>query len=412
MKTVFYRTETKKVDALKTDGAFMLGCAVHDGVIEPALNFGTGRGWNVPQTVKVAACVDEIGKFMIFDDEHGVHISTDGVNYSKMDTFEADDAFFAQERNGDEAFAYLICADKVLIRAADYFSGAGKPVPVKCGVMRYGRLFGADRTDELLLRWSGEDGVQDWKESISGAGWAYMSADLGKILDVVDLNEKLVVVREHGITVLNALGVPENFKFSGEYRTPAISPNTAKVLNGKVIFSTDDGFYRFDGNKAEKLDCPNYDGMQNVTQSAVAGGRYYAALGYCKQLEKTAIFIYDARFSCGYFIDFAPQYLLGGNGKFFGYLNAATHVSEKTSSFKYVSGEMDFGTSDRKVLKRVKVRGSVDKITVICDGKERVFLSPKCELPTHICGRSFKIAVEGASKIEGIEAYAEVKSGN
>ncbi len=100
----------------------------------------------------------------------------------------------------------------------------------------------------------------DWTENISGAGWVITGGGYGRILNLVVYGDKIVAVRERGITFLHAFGTPENFKLTYYNEVlPEIYSDTAAVIGGKLYFYTVSGLYVYDGSSAKKTELPFCD---------------------------------------------------------------------------------------------------------------------------------------------------------
>ena len=85
---------------------------------------------------------------------------------------------------------------------------------------------------------------------------------------------------------------------------------------------------------------------------------------------------------------------------------------EQGNAVDFTSGEIDFGTHRRKVLKGVRI-GSVSAVEVeVSNGvKTRILRGVEGYCRPNMSGSRFKITVRGNGKISGVTAYAEAIDG-
>ncbi len=135
--------------------------------------------------------------------------------------------------------------------------GKGAPVNIiykfTSTVMHCGRLFGIDLSDRYMVRWSGY-AINDFKNGIDNAGYVQLNPGLGKLLNLFVLNDKIVILRERGITTLTTLGDARHMRMDlcDKHELNGIYENSSVICGGQLYIYTDKGMYVYDGNTLEK----------------------------------------------------------------------------------------------------------------------------------------------------------------
>lgn len=409
MNTAFVPTSLLKQDVIAADGGLFINCKSVSGKIYPALapvkNSGT-----VPKNISCVSYVAGLGTFIMHANGL-VYSSANGTSYTLLMTAKTDAPFIVEERTEASGLrGHVICGERIVNHMGNTFNYSTFEGNLSCGVVRHGRLFGADLTDGYKLKWSGEGGVFDWEEGISGAGWVYPDAkNLGKIIGAVDFNDRLILVREHGLTVVKAFGTPEIFAIDGHYSLPNIVANTAAVVGEKLFICTSGGLYCFTGSAVQKISDKLFGGLEPV--NAIAFGDKYLACGNYGALSRNVVYIYDCADKSSYLSD-APVSALCASAKIFGYASSAGYTLQEGGIYTFISGSVNFGSDKPKTLEKLYI-DSAGKVTVsVSNGDiQREFSDVKGTLRMNMRGSSFTFTVTGESEIDNITAYAEAANG-
>lgn len=407
-KTVFPKTTLKKVDVLAADGAFNVGCYTLNGKLIPAIN-----------TMKKISEYDGKVRAAWYSAEKKKHVVKigDSVYYSDGSVQNAPNGpLTAEFPSMIETVVNGESAAVVIGDGSYYFIGSTAGAkPYKSAshgcVIKNGRIFAIDNANPYKIVWSGEGGIDDWEGGISGAGWAVLHNGYGRILNLVVYADKIIAVREKGLTVITAYGNPENFKVSHiEQKLPEIYKNTSAVVGNKLVFYTKNGLYSFNGAGAEKLFLPLAEEMRTAVTAAVMNETYYL-IGESKTLQERTVLAFDSRLNVAYII-FHELDALSVGERLLGYLDTREYELEAGGTYAYTSGEIDFSSSGAKVLKEVVLRGAKDARLEVSNGvNSRIVEGVRGKFRPNMRGESFKITVYGKEKIDGISAVAEVLSG-
>lgn len=409
-KSVLPETELKNVDVLNADGAFNAGCYVRDGKLVPGLN----RTQN-PQTIFNNITV----AFYAAATNDYIYCTSDGM----VCFTETDSSLFLGKRVAAVRHSLLEmneagapCA--VVVGTGTYIKINGmtnqvRPYKgaVRSCVLKNGRIFGIDNADPLKIKWSGEEGLEDWTEGISGAGWVVLQNGCGEILNLTVFKDKIVAVREFGLALLSAYGTPENFKLAYfDKRLPKICKDTVAVAGDRLYFYTEDGLYYYDGSKAGKVDIPLADELENPYSVFGGNGKYYLC-GESKTLKKRAVLALDTELDVAYVIDFEAEAICAGE-KVFVYSDGNEYTLDDGGEYCFTSGEIDFSADGKKVLKEVVIEAENEVRVIVSNGViSRIVGGVRGKFRPNMRGKSFKITVFGSGKISKICAVAEVRSG-
>ncbi|MDE7167619.1 MAG: hypothetical protein K2O28_02070 [Clostridia bacterium] len=405
VKKVFPATAIKRVDALASKGALSVGCFVHDGKLIPAINSCT-RLNRLNEKAKLSWYSGLTKRYLLFT-QNKLYYSFGALNSPTTVSFIAKSPSLIEIRNATASAIYLF-GDTTYFK----INTLGNALTFKGGVMdcvmKNGRIFGIDTSKRYTIRWSGEGGIDDWTEGISGAGWAALSQGYGEILNLVVYKEKLVAIREYGLAVLSAYGTPENYKLSyPPYKLPKVYKYTACVVNEKLLFCTDDGIYSYDGNTVEKAGFELADEIESPTFATCNNGKYFLC-GVSKTLKRKAVLVYDAALNAAYIIDTDANTISVGPNVF-AYSDTYETQLKEGGEYSFTSGEIDFSTRGLKVLKEVVIDGDKDVRLEVSNGViSRIVGGVRGKFRPNIRGKSFKITVCGKGKIDGISAVAEV----
>ena len=406
---IYPKTQIKTADVIAAKGALPIGCAVRNGVITPTFapsDVTEGKFGQVDYAIASTA----MERYLIKSQDN-LYYSRNGLAFSRIAIYPSDEPFGFEDY--DEGVHRLVLVGNTACQIIYVNSSkvSGYRYGIIGGQYKNGRLFAIDTENRFKLRWSGEGGAFDWEEGISGAGWVMLESKGGKILDLINFGEKLIAVREHCLTVVSAFGTPENFKIlSTDTATPKIFKHTAAVADNKLVFFAEGGLHYYDGNKIVKLSHP-LEGEIAEPTLATAYGNSYLLCCRSKSLEREVVLFYDFDFNTSYLVDVPAQSLVVTN-TIYAYFYASACTLDKCTEYTFKSGNIDFGTGDRKHLNSIVIECDKPVDLVISNGNvERVFTGVKGKLPVDMCGANFLLSVTGDAEIKSFKAYAEVMSG-
>lgn len=401
--------KTVNCDIIAADGSICTGCRIGNGKIVPALG-GVRNTACAFTDVKAAGYSAAAGAYFVCADRR-VFYSADGLSFSELAALEGEEPFIFGQREGAEAKLYAVGDGKCV-----YFGGgAGGEKAFDCGiyggVIKNGRLFGIDKDDKFRLCWSGSGGAFDQTEGINGAGWVRLDGAGGEILNLIIYGERLIAVRENGLSVLSAYGTPENFKAEGKgLNISGICKNTAAVAGNKLIFCAEGGLYCYNGAKITRADCGLIEKTENPVCAAANGGLYLLGV-YAKPLERNAVLVYDTASGLAYFADAPASAIVASGGGIFAYSagNACRLARGGTFCFE---AAIDFGSAKQKYLKTLEIAGAEEADIEIFNGRTtRVFKDAKSALLADMRGVNFTFKVKGNAEITALRATAEVLDG-
>ena len=407
-KKVFPQTSLKTVDVLAAKGAFNVGCQVSDGKLTPTVNtvttttlfsgFETGA-WYLPTVKKYILCTTGHVYYSDGSMKTGLNVSFPTENPSVVVTHTKD-------RN----VISVISGNSRMSVVNDERSIASFGGGVRECILKNGRIFGVDSANPYKIKWSVEGGLDGWTDTIESSGWVAVQYGQGEILNLIVYKDKIVVVREHGLTFLTAYGTPENFKLGYlEYTLPKIYANTARIVGGDLVFYTEDGLYFYDGNKAEKCRLGLAEELQSATFAAANKGQYYLC-GVSKTLQRNVILVFNSILNTAYIID-VPAVMAAVGEELIVYANRREYCLGEGGEYAFTSGDLDFSSDGNKVLKEIKILGGNDVQVEVSNGvTSRIVRGVRGKFRPHMRGKCFRITVRGTSKIDGISAVAEVRN--
>ena len=407
-KKAYPKTSRKTVDVLAVDGAISVGCYVSGGKLVPAINSATQlRILSLKATFSWYA---EGPKKYIMITQNRVYYTSGALSSAVMLLFTAKSPSMVEMVSDGEPAAYVIGDTSYLYIGKNHYTQPFNGAVYSC-VVKNGRIFGIDNSDPYKIKWSGEGGIDDWEEGISGAGWTTVQYGYGEILNLIVYKDKIVVVRKHGLTFLSAYGAPENFKLSYlETKLPEIYQNTAAVVGDKLAFYTEDGLYFYDGNKVEKCAAGLAEEMVSPTTASAANGKYYLC-GKSKTNRDKEILVYDARLNAAYLIPVAANTVSVGE-KIYAYGDSYEYRLEEGGVFAFTSGELTFSSTKEKLLKEVIFDCEEDVALEVSNGVScNILGGVRGKYRPNMRGKSFTIKVSGTEKINGVYAVAEVADG-
>lgn len=322
-----------------------------------------------------------------------------------------------------------LCAGNIVYNGANYFAVAGGsylklfapdggrasvtlPVSVYCGCFHGDRLFYRTDGDAYVVHWTGA-GYADWTESADGAGHIGLDGAGGEIINMYAFRDRVVALRQYGVTVIRAAGDPRNFAVDRERvhsaRT-AFGEYAAKCAD-KLYICSADNIYTFDGTSLEILPIDRREGLHDFSRPCSFGDRYVYCECKTSVDENSYILQYDlVRDSFALFGKNLnnfwrdEQHCYAYNSA---YLYTDAYGGEDGDKC-WTSVPFDLKTALPKWLKAIYVRGNGNIcITVTADGVSRTF-NGTGEIPVRMSGRSFTFSVSGDCEVNALDGVWEV----
>lgn len=285
------------------------------------------------------------------------------------------------------------------------------PVQLANSVMHCGRLFGVDATDGYLLRWSGYS-LNDWTEGVDKAGYVRLNPSLGKLLNLFVLNEKIVIVREAGITTITTLGDSRHMRadICDKHALPDVYVNSSVICGGKLWIYTQKGMYVYDGSNLSQAPFDRIMSDYVLSHARVIWDRYIcytAAKG-----DNRCLFVYDTQTGIG------NPFCKNCHSAFFGenrglafkdrYLCNLVEDTEDPDRV-WVSVPFAYEKDKPAVLKSLTVEGSGDfTVEADCDGR-KIYAVGSGKYRFSESAQSFTFKVTGEGSVTSMTAEWEVR---
>ena len=399
-KTKFQSTKLKKV---KLSGGFCVNCIERDGKVRPA--FSPTRAEGIPLAgLTFAAHSEKIDRFFIAD--YNALYATQNGNFPSLLVTNTGGGkpFFYEEVGADGTPYAVIGINDIGVRHnGSGFTPMRYSEAFRCAVMRKGRLFAASLADGLKIIWSEGGNSFGGGQSLSGAGWVKLQPALGDICDMLDFDDRLIVLRKLGITVLSVYGSAENFKTeSVDYPSDEVVPGTACIVNGNVIFCTASGVKIFNGSGISRYEHAYSGDILSPKLAATYNGAYY--LTYTsKKLNRPAVLCLGKE-AC-FVMDIEARALAANCGMVVFTDIGVYKLEEGAGDYTWYPPTQSFGSRKPKTLNYIEVSGGVT-VEVSTGEKVRTFANGK----THagLRGEKFGFKVTGNEAAE-IAVCAEVE---
>lgn len=381
-------------------------CFLKDGRLTPAYA-AVSAGGTLPEGTEFVTYSSAVRRYFACSGD-ATYVSGDGNNFVKLCNYGSA-PFLVEDYFENTGRAIVITGDRATLHWGPH-TGAILPYNLSSGAMHCGRLFAADGDNGFLLRWSGVEGVEDWKEGLTGSGYLYLDNKGGKILDILPFGAKLVLVRQNAVTLLDMQSDPEKFsvRFTDTACAGAVK-NTACVVSGKLYFFASSGLKVFDGGKISSVEFRHLKFVASPRRCIVYDNKYFIActskksgkgIVVCLDLESgescvvrcqaDSLFVKDGQVM---FSDFSSFYKL-----------------TEAEDFSFETDEITFGTGRRKTVVGAFTDGVCD--IVISNGKtSRKFIAASGLVRPKLRGEKFKIKVYAKSGISKINLTAEVLDG-
>lgn len=402
-----------RVDLLKLSGILPKGAFVKDGKITSGWTHRTTFADAQPNLV--AMKLSQVGNCVIAGTSNGevlIGSANDGTELTTRYTDGGSEPFIF-EANSTAPQVVIVSGDRLTsVSATDTihydFDGG-----LSCGVMKNGRLFGASSADGYTLKWSGLGGMNDWLEINSDAGRLTLEAFGGRILNVFDFEDELIIFRECAIVRFAVGGNPENFRVKEVIGVPQVTKNAQVIAGDAILFFTDAGLMRYTGGKVTRIEGMVTEDTGTVISMLAYHDRFVFFVGTSRSLGRNVIYVYDVLRDCCQLIDINVYFLATDNVGVIAFSTSMVYrLTYQSKSYRYavVTPEIDFGYSKRKLLKYLETDCDDDVILYIDNGEVSTrVLSPNGRLKLNMRGKDFKFTFEGcAGAVRSAVAVAEV----
>ena len=141
------------------------------------------------------------GALFVLVGDSAYRLEKGGSEYSKLADLNTAAPFFVDMCvSGSPATVLVDGSDAIVCNGAGA-DAAECPHAFFAGTEHCGRFFGRDLTDGHVVRWAASH-VLDWEEGIDGCGYARLPSAGGDVLGLFGFRDRLVAVRERGVTVI------------------------------------------------------------------------------------------------------------------------------------------------------------------------------------------------------------------
>lgn len=324
----------------------------------------------------------------------------------------ASNAFFADSYDGGLPITSLFSGSTTLSFSGHYAWSVMGAYSFSSGTIHCGRFFGIDAGDPFVIRWSAY-GVFDWSPGISGNGYIKLPATGGRALRLFSMGEKLVAVREGGITLLDAYGDPQHFAVRNTAAaTPVggVKAATCALLSGMLFFCAEGGLYAYQSGSVRQLSCDVPPCISSARCAVACADKYYVLCTH--PVWGKGVYEYSATLSAGYFIGLDADALAVGGGEVCAFNARAMFVLRREGKLRgrWCSAHCDFGTAGLKFVRELTVGGKGDiAVRVTADGVTREF-SGAGRHAVGMCGADFTFQIETSGTISLAEVTAEVRN--
>ncbi len=280
-------------------------------------------------------------------------------------------------------------------------------MPLYGGIIHYSRLFGVDLSDGYTVRWSAAGTVDDWSEGIRNSGWLKLSPEKGEVLQLISYNDKLIAVRERGLTVIRVYGDTENFRINGtDTNTDDIISGTAAVCANKLFFATNSGLYSYDGSDINKEEDTSLDGLGRILAGTACGNYYFASVYLDGDLVVACINGESGETS---FCNITADYMFASGEAYVASAGTLYRLYYPAGTVVWDSGYINLGSDGKKFLKSVYIDSlETCNLTVESNGVSRIFTDVNGKVKVKMSGDKFRFSVTSNVAVNSLEAAVEV----
>ncbi len=289
------------------------------------------------------------------------------------------------------------------------------------GCFGMGRVFSA--TNDYYLVYSAPFEPTNFEESVEDGGKIALRHDFGKIVAMTMLKNRLCVLYENGISMLEVGGGARSFvRKDVEYSGGKILGKTlcvGNVLGEKAYFMAEDGVYAFDGTKLEKI-CKNLPIRAQEAKgegSAVIEGAYYVTFKDLDGAWKT--YGVDLESGLGY-ETFYMRSLAHARGRSMCRHLLGVHLLSGVVDLPYgeeacfTLAKTNFSVAGEKTLIALRFSGKGEFDVEISSGKKSkaqtlAFADGYARMPLALRGRTFSLTIKPKFGAEIYNATAEMQ---
>lgn len=296
---------------------------------------------------------------------------------------------------------YAIVSDGVrAVRLEDGSSQVSSCPPAIPHAFHYSRVFGVDPQDGCTVRWSQPGDAFGWEEGLNEAGYVRLNAARGKVLALIPYNNRLVAVRQYGLSVLRVYGEAEDFRVEvTDTDTSAICGDTAAVCAGRLLFFTADGLQAY-GSGIESFAAEGLEGFSPSGDAAALGNTYFV----CGTLgDEGVIACVGADGGVGYIA--AEAACLCAAGRAFCISGGSLYEIVRGYAACSWQSPSDLGSGTVKFLESIYVDGTAEELTVSCDGLTRTFTDVNGRIYVGMSGKNFAFRAVCPQGLDGLRAY-------
>lgn len=410
MKFAFPESREIQIDAMAGKNAFPISCTYKNGVIKRAL--GAEPVDDRP--------LDKLRSYYISETGLGFAIMSDatfyfflGGKYEDMIKYYAlavNDPAYAEMRTG-QSTEVMVASMKSIILYRNGVCNYIFDVPyASCLAVRCGRVFAADIETGLMLRWSGEDEIDNWEEGISGAGHLYVDTRGGSMVRLYDFEGELVALREKGVTRFAVNGTPESFRvIENIILTDDVRKFTAALVGDRLIFCCGNDMLTYRNGKVQKLECDIFDDVKSFDRACSTKGRYYVLKGESKRLNKSVIYVYDVLLDAGYVIDLAAESMYEDSASLIFATPTLAYRLSDYGEYSMELGTFNFGTSKRKLLTEISADVDDDVSVIVSNGRAEKKITGGGISKLGMRGSKFSVRVVGKGDARSVKLKAEVR---
>ena len=284
-----------------------------------------------------------------------------------------------------------------------------------------GRVFAV--SEDFSLIYSAPYEPKDFSESVDGGGRIFLRDDCGKIAGLVPMKNKLCVLFEHGITMLDVSGGARSFvRKDVVYGGDKIFLGTACAGNAdgeKVFFLTRLGVCCFDGVKVEKTgeNLSMEIAEDSVCSCAFAFGKYFVAYTDKENVKRTIAI--DAESGIGY-EHIAFNGLFGNNTTAIGVCGTTVYQLAyggelPTGQEGVFVAETDFDVRGIKTIRKLRFVGEGSFEIAISNGRNSLeksleLANGSAEMRVDLRGERFSLSIRPSANCEIRELSATIQT--
>lgn len=315
------------------------------------------------------------------------------------------DAVFVAYGEGNAQKGALACENgNVHLITAGGINKLSSTFAASCAVLHCGRVFYVDSEDGYRICWTAS-GATDTTRKLNGAGYCYLQdTSKGEAVALMVYDGDVLVVRKYGFTKLHALGYAENFSVENtDVSTAQILPQTLALVNGDVYFYAEDGLYFYDGTDLEQ--CAVWEASDITPVSACGVGNWYFVCGDIPRLGGRGICCVDVVNKRCCYVRLEAD-LLTANERAYAVANGQCYELQMAlSNSDWTSGQMDFGSAKRKMLRCIELPVCADAdLTVMSEHGARSLSHASGRVSVAMSGKVFQVHIEGNCDVTKVRA--------